>query len=113
MSRWVYRDDGKGGVAVTEVGADYSSTPTSTGDLGKFAYDGLRAPDGTDISSRAKHAAYLKANGLSMLTDFKNHSVKMQAERERVFTPGAGFDSKERKQDVANAIQRLEARSKK
>lgn len=110
--RWVYRDDGKGGVEVLEVDADYSDAPRTTGDLGKFAYDNLRAPDGTPIDTPKKHREYLKANGLAMNSDFTEHHAKIQAEREKIFTPGAGFDSKQRKQDIARAMYQAIQRKK-
>jgi hypothetical protein len=34
-------------------------------------YDGMRATDGTDISTRTKHRDYMKRNGLTMTDDFK------------------------------------------
>jgi len=45
-------------------------------------YDGLRAPDGTDISSRTKHREYMKANNLTVMDDFKGTWAKAQKERE-------------------------------
>jgi hypothetical protein len=44
-------------------------------------YDGLRASDGTDISTRTKHREYMKRNGLTIADDFKGEWAK--AERER------------------------------
>jgi hypothetical protein len=34
-------------------------------------YDGMVAPDGTDISSRTKHREYMKRNGLTTADDYK------------------------------------------
>jgi hypothetical protein len=34
-------------------------------------YDGLRTPDGTDVSTRTKHRDYMKRNNLTMADDFK------------------------------------------
>jgi predicted nucleic acid-binding Zn ribbon protein len=63
-------------------------------------YQGLRAPDGTDISTRAKHRAYMKANGLTTMDDFKQTWAKQARERQDYL---AGEDP-ERAQDIANAI---------
>jgi hypothetical protein len=111
IKRWVYRDDGKGGVDVIEVGADYDDTPRSTGDLGKFAYDGLRAQDGTPIDTPKRHREYLKKNGLAMMDDFKDHHAKAQEERRRAFTAD-GYDTKARKQAVVEAIKQLETQGR-
>jgi len=35
-------------------------------------YDGLRATNGTDISTRAKHRQYMKDNGLTTIDDFSS-----------------------------------------
>lgn len=45
-------------------------------------YDGLIATDGTDISTRTKHRAYMKAHGLTMADDFKGTWAQAQKERE-------------------------------
>ena len=45
-------------------------------------YDGLRATDGTDISSRSKHRAYMKEKGLTTADDFKETWAKSNRERE-------------------------------
>lgn len=49
-------------------------------------YDGLRATDGTDISTRTKHREYMKRNGLAMASDFKNTWASSQKEREALRT---------------------------
>jgi hypothetical protein len=64
-------------------------------------YDGLQATDGTDISTRAKHRAYMKERGLTTVDDFAGTWKKQAAEREARMT---GTDST-RKADIAAAIQ--------
>jgi hypothetical protein len=64
-------------------------------------YDGLTATDGTDISTRAKHRAYMKAKGLTTVDDFSGTWKKQAQEREARM---AGADST-RKADIAAAIQ--------
>ena len=66
-------------------------------------YQDLRATDGTDISSRAKHQAYMKAKGLTTADDFTQTWKKAAQERAQSL---AGVDSS-RAQDVANAIRKL------
>lgn len=45
-------------------------------------YDGLVAPDGTDISTRTKHRQYMKDHGLSLADDFKETWRKAEKERQ-------------------------------
>lgn len=66
-------------------------------------YQGMRASDGTDISTRAKHRAYMKANNLTTADDFKETWAKQEKERAAAL---AGED-KDRAQDIANAIHKL------
>lgn len=46
-----------------------------------LTYRNLRAPDGTDISSRRKHREYLEHHGLAMASDFKESGERYQRER--------------------------------
>lgn len=62
---YVFRD-GK----LVEVGGDWQETPRPPV-FGDSHYDGLRASDGTDLSSRTKHREYMKANGLALADDYK------------------------------------------
>lgn len=47
-------------------------------------YDGLRASDGTDISSRTKHREYMKRTGLTTADDFKGEWKKAEERRREV-----------------------------
>lgn len=67
-------------------------------------YDGLRATDGADISTREKHRAYMKAHGLTTADDFKQTWSKAADERAARL---AGKDSS-RRVDVERAIAKLE-----
>lgn len=69
-------------------------------------YDGLTATDGTDISSRAKHRAYMKERGLTTVDDFSSTWKKEAAVREARM---AGTDST-RKADIAQAIRQHQQR---
>jgi len=46
-------------------------------------YEGVRATDGTDIGSRRKHRAYMKAHGLATMDDFgPGYFTRVKRERE-------------------------------
>lgn len=66
-------------------------------------YENLRATDGTDISSRAKHRAYMKANNLTTADDFRETWKREERAREARL---AG-DDPQRAHDIAQAIHKL------
>lgn len=66
-------------------------------------YQGLRAPDGTDISSRAKHRQYMKDHDLTTVDDFKGTWERAAREREQLLQ---GTDPA-RGDDIAAAIHKL------
>lgn len=55
-------------------------------------YDGLRATDGSDISSRTKHREYMKRTGLTTVDDFSQSWAKAREARERYYQRGGSFD---------------------
>ena len=69
-------------------------------------YDGMRAPDGVDISSRTKHREYMKSRGLAMADDFKGVWSKAAKEREQVRTTGMDSDAT-RRADVIESFKQL------
>lgn len=69
-------------------------------------YDGLAATDGADISSRKKHREYMKRTGLTTADDFKESWARAKKEREQYYERGGTV----RKQDIRNAIERLQNR---
>lgn len=80
---------------------------TDSGALwGDRNYDGARAPDGTDISTRTKHREYMRATGLTTTDDFSQTWAKAKQERERLYTQGGTF----RRQDIERAISKLQER---
>jgi hypothetical protein len=91
-----------------EVTPDYQpELRTDSGALwGDRSYDGLRATDGTDISSRTKHRDYMKANGLATADDFKETWAKSQQQRDHYRQHGGTFS----RRDVERAIQQLQNR---
>lgn len=66
-------------------------------------YDGLRATDGTDISSRSKHREYMRANNLTTADDFADTWKRQAAARATVM---AG-DDKSRAADIAQVVSQL------
>lgn len=63
-------------------------------------YDGLRAPDGTPIDTRAKHREYMRANNLTTVDDFAG-TWKRDAQAREARLSG---DDPQRAQDVARAF---------
>ena len=103
--RWI--QDRKTGELI-EVTADYiPEMRTDSGALwGDSSYDGMRAPDGTDISSRTKHREYMKAHGVTTMDDFKDTWAQAKASRERYYTEGGSF----KRADIERAIHKLQNR---
>lgn len=67
-------------------------------------YDGMRALDGTDISSRTKHREYMKANNLAMMDDYKNTWATSEKRRTEY---RSGQHGACRRQDIERAIYTL------
>jgi hypothetical protein len=95
---------------LVEVTQDFlPATRTDSGALwGDRHYDGMRAPDGTDISTRTKHREYMRATGLTTTDDFKDTWAKAKQEREQLYSQGGTF----RRQDIERAIHNLQERNR-
>lgn len=93
---------------LVEVTKDYQpDLRTDSGALwGDRSYDGLRATDGTDISSRSKHREYMKANNLTTADDFQSSWAKAQEQRAKYVQQGGTFS----RRDVERAIHQLQNR---
>lgn len=93
---------------LVEVTKDYQ--PDLRADSGALwgdrSYDGLRATDGTDISTRSKHREYMKANNLTTVDDFQNSWAKAQEQRAKYVQQGGTFS----RRDVERAIHQLQNR---
>jgi len=90
-----------------EVTDDYSSPNRGDSALwGDRSYEGMQAPDGTDISSRTKHREYMKAKGLTTADDFKDTWAQAKVARERYMTDGGTF----KRADIERAIYKLQNR---
>lgn len=70
---------------------------------GDRGYAGLRASDGTDVSTRSKHRAYMKANGLTTADDYRDE-WKRAAEARAAALAG---DDPTRRDDLARAAAKL------
>ena len=107
MTRRRYIQDPKT-LELVEITDDYQAPlRTDSGALwGDRSYDGLRATDGTDISTRTKQRAYMKANGLATADDFKDTWAKAREQRERLYTQGGTFT----KADIERAIHQVQNR---
>lgn len=66
-------------------------------------YDGMRAQDGTDISTRAKHRAYMKERNLTTVDDFAG-TWKKEAQDRAARMEGS---DPTRRADLAEAIHKL------
>ena len=93
---------------LVEVTKDYQpDLRTDSGALwGDRSYDGLRATDGTDISTRSKHREYMKANNLTTVDDFQASWAKAQEQRAKYVQQGGTFS----RRDVERAIHQLQNR---
>jgi hypothetical protein len=91
VRRYIYRPE-VGLVEVTPRRAPAAQVHLQT-DAG---FDGLRATDGTDISSRTKWERYMKANGLTLTNDFRETWQRAAKEREAAATIGSGSGRAER-----------------
>lgn len=90
-----------------EVTDDYNAPARADSALwGDRQYEGMRAPDGTDISSRTKHRDYMKAKGLTTMDDFKDSWAQAKESRERYMTEGGSF----KRADIERAIYQLQNR---
>jgi hypothetical protein len=65
-------------------------------------YEGLRGPNGEDLSSRAKHREFMKRTGLTTMDDFK--STFAQAEKERTELRNATFKDRELREVVTKEV---------
>jgi hypothetical protein len=111
MTRRRYRYDPESGEMV-EITPGYQPPPrrgalNHMGGLwGDRHYDGLRATDGADISTRKRHREYMKRTGLTTADDFKQTWANAAKEREQYYQQGGTI----RRQDVLQAIHKLQNR---
>jgi hypothetical protein len=107
MSRRRFVYDDKAGKLVEITNSRAAPTARDAGALwGDRHYDGMRATDGTDISTRTRHRAYMKANNVTTADDFSSSWEKSRESREKYYTGGGSF----RKEDIHRAIHQLTSR---
>lgn len=68
-------------------------------------FEGLRATDGTDISSRTKWAAYMRENKVTVASDFRETWAKAAKEREAAATIGSGAGRTERVEVLKRVLE--------
>jgi hypothetical protein len=107
MTRRRYIQDPKTHQLV-EVTHDYQPElrPDSGALWGDRHYDGVRATDGADISTRTKHREYMRANNLTTTDDFSASWARQQEARERYYQQGGSI----RRADVERAIHQVTRR---
>ena len=92
---------------MVEVSVTYEAPARADGALWNDKhYEGLKATDGTDISSRTKHREYMKRNGLTTADDFKDTWAKAGQKRAEYYQgKGGGAVTRD---DIGRAIHQLE-----
>lgn len=108
--RWVYVDGTAYEVGVDQVPENPLDMKPHNRVVGDSHYDGLRATDGTDISTRAKHRAYMKAHNLTTMDDFSSSFDQAMKRKAEYVTQGKG--GAVRRQDVERAIHMIQQRRK-
>lgn len=103
--RYIYDPQTKEMVEVTQC-AEPETRADSGALWGDRHYEGMRATDGSDISSRSKHRQYMKNNNLTTMDDFTNSWAKAREQRDRLFTQGGTFSKK----DIERAMSQLQSR---
>lgn len=107
MTTWVYVRNADGTIERFEKNLEPQRLNADSGALwGDREYIGLKATDGTDISSRSKQREYMKRHGLTTADDFKDTWAKAQKERD-LYRQGLGGGAITRN-DIAETIARLQ-----
>lgn len=74
--RWVLK-----GTELVPVDQEWKPEARKVALVSESVYDGLRATDGADISTKKKHRDYMKANDLALRSDYKETWAKAAKER--------------------------------
>lgn len=72
-------------------------------------FDNLRAPDGTDLSSRSKWKQYMHDHNLTIASDFKDTWAQAQKQRDAV-ARGESFDRKRRIETIQRVVNQMNPR---
>lgn len=69
-------------------------------------FDNLRAPDGTDLTSRSKWKRYMRENNLTLSADWKETWAAKDKER-AAWKTGEGGDHKRRKETLRRVMNEM------
>ena len=72
---------------------------------GRF-YENMNAQDGSDISTRARHKAYMREKGLTTIDDYKQQWAKQTAERAEI--AHGKLPSKTRREVIARKLYEID-----
>ena len=109
--RWLYTQGGEPLPEPIEVSDDWRNTlPRAQTATEELIYGGVRATDGTDISSRTKRREWMKQNNLADADDFKG--VWERAEKERAHYYQGTHDRRELRETVGRAMYAQRRRSR-
>ncbi len=61
----------------------------------------FQMPDGTIISGRKAYNDYCREHNVTNVADYKDEWAKKAKEREKLFTPGGGYDKEKRREALA------------
>ena len=101
--RFIYRkNEETGEVESIEVSPDFQTVEARTPNYTDSFMDGARATDGTDIGSRAKRRAYMKANNLADSSDYRETWARAAKEREAAYS--GNYDRDSRREAIQRAI---------
>lgn len=95
--------------ATCPCGAVRYEQKSARGEIISYSHlDGLRATDGTDISTRAKRDEYMRQNGLAHLEDYREALPKAREARERFFRGEDPAIRRELRETVGRAAYQLQ-----
>lgn len=104
MSRKRYRYDLES-KSMVEVPLDWTDAPRVCAPSEELIYGKLRATDGTDLSSRAKHREYMARNNLTLASDFRESWSAESIERTRAAEARA--EAADRRSDLIETYKQL------
>jgi hypothetical protein len=110
--RFVYTEGGRPLSEPYEVTDEWSDAPKPTGDGLKFELEQVQGMHGERFSTAGQFSRYLTKNDLALHSDTASHVAKKQAERAAAFTPGAGYDSARRREDIGRAMYQLQQKGR-
>jgi hypothetical protein len=107
--RFIYDRETDSMVEITAGIERQVNAHTADGALwGDRSYEGMRAPDGSDISSRSKHREYMRLNNLATADDYTQSWAKAEQQRNEYRTTGKG--GAVTRDDIARAIAQHQTR---